>query len=153
MFGAWGAPGAALFHRWAGEWKYGIICPVGEHERYASVKYGIITSKPPLARLRVRMAHAPVLTHRALRTLNHAKPQQVRFCCGRFAASWYNNLKAAACAAARVHDTRPCADAQGFENIEPCKTAIDVVLLRPLRGVMVYYDHRQKQCGDIGCIR
>ena len=27
------------------------------------------------------------------------------------------------------------------------------VLLRPLRGVMVYYDHRQKQCGDIGCIR
>ena len=43
MFGAWGAPGAALFHRWAGEWKYGII-----------------TSKPPLARLRVRMAHAPV---------------------------------------------------------------------------------------------
>ena len=122
MFGAWGAPGAALFHRWAGEWKYGII-----------------TSKPPLARLRVRMAHAPVLTHRALRTLNHAKPQQVRFCCGRFAASWYNNLKAAACAAARVHGTRPCADAQGFENIGPCKTAIDAVLLRPLRGVMVYY--------------
>jgi len=136
VFGAWGAPGAALFRRWAGEWKYGII-----------------TSKPPLARLRVRMAHAPVLTHRVLRTLNHAKPQQVRFCCGRFAASWYNNLKAAACAAARVHGTRPCADAQGFENIGPCKTAIDAVLLRPLRGVMVYYDHRQKQCGDIGCIR
>ena len=70
------------------------------------------------------MAHAPVLTHRALRTLNHAKPQQVRFCCGRFAASWYNNLKAAACAAARVHGTRPCAGAQGFENIEPCKVTI-----------------------------
>ena len=138
-----------------GGMEYGIICPVGEHERYAKceLKKWIITSKPPLARLRVCIAHAPVLTHRALRTLDHAKPQQVRFCCGRFAASWYNNLKAAACAAARVHCTRPCADAQGFENIGPCKTAIDAVLLRPLRGVMVYYDHRQKQCGDIGCIR
>ena len=120
MFGAWGAPGAALFRRWAGEWKYGII-----------------TSKPPLARLRVCMAHAPVLAHRALRTLNHAKPQQVRFCWGRFAASWYNNLKAAACAAARVQGTRPCAGAQSFENIEPCKTAAGAVLLRPLCGVMV----------------
>ena len=47
-----------------------------------------------------------------------------RFCCGSFAASWYNNLKAAACAAARVHCTRPCADAQGFENIGPCKTCL-----------------------------
>ncbi|RJW02142.1 hypothetical protein DWW15_05615 [Subdoligranulum sp. AF14-43] len=50
---------------------------------------------------------------------------------------WYNNLKAAACAAARVHGTRPCADAQGFENIGPCKTAAGAVLLWPLRGVMV----------------
>ena len=46
-------------------------------------------------------------------------------------------LKAAAGAAARVQGTRPCAGAQGFENIEPCKTAMDAVLLRPLRGVMV----------------
>ena len=46
-------------------------------------RYGIITSKLPLARLRVCKAHVPVLTHRALRTLNRAKPQQVRFCCGR----------------------------------------------------------------------
>ena len=30
---------------------------------------------PPLARLRVCAAHAPVPVHRALRTLNHAKPQ------------------------------------------------------------------------------
>ena len=50
---------------------------------------------------------------------------------------WYNNLKAAACAAARVQGTRPCAGAQGFENIEPCKTAARAVLLGPLRGVMV----------------
>ena len=41
-----------------------------------------------------------------------------RFCCGRFAAPWYNSLKPAACAAARVRCTRPCADAQGFENKE-----------------------------------
>ena len=46
----------------------------------ASRRHGIITSKPPFARPRVCVAHAPVLTHRALRTLNHAKPQQVRFC-------------------------------------------------------------------------
>ena len=50
---------------------------------------------------------------------------------------WYNNLKAAAGAAARVQGTRFCAGAQGFENIEPCKTAMDAVLLRPLRGAMV----------------
>ena len=37
--------------------------------------YGIITSKPPLARLRVCIAHASVPAHRALRTLNPAKPQ------------------------------------------------------------------------------
>ena len=53
-------------------------------------RHGIITSKLPLARLRVCKAHVPVLTHRALRTLNHAKPQHVRFCWGRCAASWYN---------------------------------------------------------------
>ena len=46
-------------------------------------------------------------------------------------------LKAAACAAARVRCTRPWAGAQGFENIEPCKTAAGAVLLRPLHGVMV----------------
>ena len=51
--------------------------------------------------------------------------------------TWYNNLKAAAGAAARVQGTRPCAGAQGFENIEPCKTAAGAVLLRPLCGVMV----------------
>ena len=44
---------------------------------------------------------------------------------------WYNNLKAAACAAARVQGTRFCANAQGFENIEPCKTAAGAVLLGP----------------------
>ena len=43
-------------------------------------RHGIITSKLPLARPRVCKAHAPVLAHRALKTLNHAKPQQVRFC-------------------------------------------------------------------------
>ena len=49
---------------------------------------------------------------------------------------WYNNLKAAACAAARTS----CADAllrMGFENIEPCKTAVNAVLSRLLRGAMV----------------
>ena len=55
-------------------------------------RHGIITSKLPLTRLSVCAAHAPVLAHRALRTLNHAKPQQVRFCWGRFAASWYNRV-------------------------------------------------------------
>ena len=48
---------------------------------------------------------------------------------------WYNNLKVAAYAAARVRCTRPCADAQGFGNIEPCKTAAGAVLLRPFRGI------------------
>jgi len=66
-----------------------------------------------------------------LRTLNHAKPQHMRFFWGRFAASWYNNLKAAAYAAARVRRTRFCANAQGFENIEPRKTAASAVLLWP----------------------
>jgi hypothetical protein len=41
-----------------------------------------------------------------LRTLKHAKPQQARFCCGRFAPSCYNSLKPAACAAARVRSTK-----------------------------------------------
>ena len=36
---------------------------------------------------------------------------------------WYNNLKAAAYAAVRVHCTRFCARAQSFKNIEPCKAA------------------------------
>ena len=49
-------------------------------EEYFPLLYGIITPKLPLTRLRVCAAHAPVLTHRALGTLNHAKPQQVRFC-------------------------------------------------------------------------
>jgi hypothetical protein len=81
----------------------------------------------------------------ALRTLNHAKTQEVRFCCGRcaaplsrplrgafveaasrrlcrgrFAAPWYNNLKAAACAAVRTL----CADAlphMGFETLNHAK--------------------------------
>ncbi len=46
----------------------------------AGETYGIITSKLPLARPRVCKAHAPVLAHRALKTLNHAKLQPVRFC-------------------------------------------------------------------------
>ena len=54
-------------------------------------------------------------------------------------ASWYNNLKVAACAAARVQGTRPCANAQGFENIEPCKTAARAVLLGPLRSTEGQY--------------
>ena len=103
----------------------------------AGETYGIITSKLPLARPRVCKAHAPVLAHRVLRTLNHAKPQQVRFCWGRLAASWYNNLKVAAYAAECVRCTRSCAGTQGFENIEPCKTAAGAVLLGPLCGVMV----------------
>ena len=49
---------------------------------------------------------------------------------------WYNNLKSAACAAARSS----CADAllrMGFENIEPCKTAAGAVLLGPQHGATV----------------
>ena len=59
-----------------------------------------------------------------------------RLCRGRFAAPWYNNLKAAACAAVRTL----CADAlphMGFENIEPCKTAAGAVLLGPQHGATV----------------
>ena len=56
----------------------------------AARRQGIITPKPPLARLHVCMAHAPVPAHRALRTLNHTKPQHVRFCWGRCAASGCN---------------------------------------------------------------
>jgi hypothetical protein len=41
--------------------------------------YGIITPKLPLTRLRVCAAHAPVLTHRALGTLNHAKRSRCGF--------------------------------------------------------------------------
>ena len=58
----------------------------------------------------------------------------LQFCCSRFAASCYNNLKPAACAAARVPGTRGCAGAHGFENIETRKTAASAVLSRPLRG-------------------
>ena len=54
-------------------------------------------------------------------------------------ALWYNNLKVAACAAARVQGTRPCANAQGFENIEPCKTAARAVLLGLLRSTEGQY--------------
>ena len=45
----------------------------------AGETYGIMILKSPLARLHVCKAHAPVLAHRALRTLNHVKP---RFACG-----------------------------------------------------------------------
>ena len=45
--------------------------------------------------------------------------------------------KAAVYTAARVQGTRPCADAQGFGNIEPRKTAAGAVLLWPFHGVMV----------------
>ncbi|MFR2591872.1 MAG: hypothetical protein ACLS9Y_16020, partial [Ruthenibacterium lactatiformans] len=50
---------------------------------------------------------ADALLRMGLRALNHAKPQQVRFCWGRCAASWYNNLTTAACAATHTS----CADA------------------------------------------
>ncbi|RJW78891.1 hypothetical protein DXA32_17805 [Subdoligranulum sp. OF01-18] len=49
--------------------------------------------RPPLPRLRVCAAHADALARMGLGTLKHAKPQQVRFCRGRFAASCYNNLR------------------------------------------------------------
>jgi len=42
---------------------------------------------------------------------------------------WYNNLKPAACAAARTS----CADAllrMGFENIEPCKISADEIFVK-----------------------
>jgi len=97
----------------------------------------IITSSPPLARLRVCPAHADAPARMGLRTLKHAKPQQARFCCGRFAPSCYNNLKPAACAAARVPGTRGCAGAHGLENIETRKTAAGAVLLWPLRAVVL----------------
>ena len=47
---------------------------------------------------------------------------------------WYNNLKAAACAAVRVQGTRPCAGAQGFENIEPCKISASEILFEAAGG-------------------
>ncbi|MBS5228854.1 MAG: hypothetical protein KHY82_12060, partial [Subdoligranulum sp.] len=40
----------------------------------------IIASNPPLARLRVCPAHADAPVRMGLRTLKHAKPQQVWFC-------------------------------------------------------------------------
>ncbi|RGD00663.1 hypothetical protein DW194_01580 [Subdoligranulum sp. AM16-9] len=49
---------------------------------------------------------------------------------------WYNNLKATACAATRTLRADALI-AHGFENSEPHKTAMDAVLLRPLRGVMI----------------
>ena len=45
---------------------------------------------------------APALPRVVLGTLQHAKPQHVRFCWGRFAASCYNNPKTAAAAAGRT---------------------------------------------------
>ena len=45
---------------------------------------------------------APALPRVVLGTLQHAKPQLVRFCWNRFAASCYNNPKTAAAAAARA---------------------------------------------------
>ena len=61
----------------------------------------------PAACAAARSSCADALSRMDLRTLNHAKPQHMRFCRGRFAAPWYNNLKSAACAAARSS----CADA------------------------------------------
>ena len=46
---------------------------------------------------------------------------------------WYNNLKSAACAAARSS----CADAlphMGFENIEPCKISASEILFEAAGG-------------------
>ena len=57
----------------------------------ASRRHGIITSKPPLARLRALYALMRFRTW-ALRTLNHAKPRQARFCWGRSTAPRYNDL-------------------------------------------------------------
>ena len=47
---------------------------------------------------------------------------------------WYNNLRPAACAATRT-SYAAALSRMGFENIEPCKTAVNAVLLRPLRGI------------------
>ena len=46
----------------------------------------------PAACAAARSSCADALSRTGLRTLNHAKPQQVRFCWGRFAASWYNRV-------------------------------------------------------------
>ena len=43
-------------------------------------------------------------------------------------------LKAAAYAAARVRCTRPCAGAQSFENIEPCKISASEILFEAAGG-------------------
>ena len=59
---------------------------------------------------------------------------------------WYNNLKVAAYAAARVRCTRPSAGAQGFENIEPCKTAVNAVLLRPPVAASWYNNLKVAAC-------
>ena len=42
--------------------------------------------------------------------------------------------KAAAYTAARVHCTRPCAGAQGFKNIEPCKISASEILFEAAGG-------------------
>ena len=68
----------------------------------ASRRHGIITSKPPLARLRALYALMRFRTW-ALRTLNHAKPRQARFCWGRSTAPRYNDLDIAACALSRMN--------------------------------------------------
>ena len=34
-----------------------------------------------------------------------------------------------------AHFVRCCAFSHGLESIEPCKTAVNAVLLRPLRGI------------------
>ena len=68
----------------------------------------------------------PVLRPRPCAGLRNAvgvTTQICNFIMAAYTALWYNNLKVAACAAARVQGTRPCANAQGFENLEPCKTA------------------------------
>ncbi len=63
--------------------------------------YAIITPKPPLPRLGAPCA-LPRSRSWFWEHLQHAKPQLVRFCWNRFAASCYNNPKIAAAAAGRT---------------------------------------------------
>ena len=64
---------------------------------------------------------------------------------------WYNNLKVAAYAAARVRCTRPCAGAQGFENIEPCKTAVNADVYK--RQDLHYLDLFSALADENGALR
>ena len=118
--------------------------------RSASLEIWYNNLKPPLMAARVHGTRL-MLTHRTSRTFSHAKPQQVRFC---WVVSRRHGIitSVAAYAAECVRCTRSCAGAQGFENIEPCKTAAGAVLFRAALRRHGIIESQTTRKSDVRCL-